>query len=76
MIPTVPNCLITACRFFIAHVCFHQKNGEVDAEDNREVTLEELLEKLGLQDYIDAFKKEEIDMEAFVRQYLFIRITC
>ena len=32
-----------------------------------EMSLEELLQKLGLQDYMENFQKEQIDMEALVR---------
>ena len=36
-------------------------------EEKANLTLEELLEKLGLQDYSEKFKEEQIDMEALVR---------
>ena len=35
-------------------------------EDEAEMTLEDLLGKLGLQDYAEAFAKEQIDMESLV----------
>lgn len=60
----------TVSKYYVAWL---QSTVDVKAEDQDEAepSIEELLASLGLSDYLEAFNKEQIDMETLVNAAIF-----